>query len=93
MIHRITGRSFTESKVGRVGGRIVLGGLGRGLEEEEEEKEEKEGTYKNGLPVPSRSLVKKSTVVEFTFDFKNHNQAKTPKLSPRARALLGLDAK
>jgi hypothetical protein len=92
MIHRITGRSFTESKVGRVGGRIVLGGLGRGLEEEEEE-EVKEGTYKNGLPVPSRSLVKKSTVVEFTFDFKNHNQAKTPKLSTRARALLGLNAK
>ena len=95
MIHRITGRSFTESKVGRVGGRVVLGGLGRGLEEEEEadEETEVEGPYKNGLPVPSKSLVKKSTVVEFTFDFKNHNRAKIPKLSARARALLGLNAK
>ena len=78
-----------------MGGRVVLGGLGRGLEEEEEAEEEteEEGTYKNGLPVPSKSLVKKSTVVEFTFDFKHHNRAKIPKLSARARALLGLNAK
>ncbi len=94
LVLRVHGRSFVEGRNQGLPARVVINGVGGVQLEQEEEEEDKEkaksGALKNGLPIPEKSTIKKSTVVEFTFDFTGHNQTTAPKLSSRARKLLGL---
>lgn len=96
LIHKIHGRAITKVIGNAFGANIVFGGAVRGRNQEDEEEEEEEvkpGTFKNGLTVHSKDEFKSATVVEFTYEFQNHDQASMVHLDARARRLLGLPAK
>jgi len=97
-IHRVHGRSVTKSPAVPGRGRIVIQGgaaLGGAAEDVEEEEEDAKavGTFKDGLSVLAKKVVRKSTIVSFTYELADHGQATVGDLDPRARRLLGLPVK